>query len=163
MQSPNKIPLAQAEEEIHSKRRTVRYDIRDLTVEAIAEKYNDSLDSKDGGSEKIIVLSSFSLSYEDMIKYYPLYSGNLDALAIKKIFEKCGFIFEEKTTELQTVKTMRNQLAHGEASFEEVGREISSQQIEKLIEKTFDYLEKATQAVTCYLSNKNYLKAQHNR
>ena len=52
MQNPNKIPLAQVEEEIYSKRRTVRYDIRDLTVEAIAEKYNDSLDSKDGGSEK---------------------------------------------------------------------------------------------------------------
>lgn len=61
------------------------------------------------------------------------------------------------------LKMQRNKLAHGEASFEEVGREISSQQIEKLTEKTFDYLEKATQAVTCYLSNKNYLKAQHNR
>ena len=32
------------EDEIYSKRKTVRYDIRDLTVEAISNKYSDSLD-----------------------------------------------------------------------------------------------------------------------
>ena len=38
------------ESEIYSKRKTVRYDIRDLTVEAISNKYSDSLD--DDESEK---------------------------------------------------------------------------------------------------------------
>lgn len=40
----HKAELAQVEAEIYSKRRTVRYDIRDLTVEAISNKYSDSLD-----------------------------------------------------------------------------------------------------------------------
>ena len=39
-----KATLAQVEDEIYSKRRTVRYDVRDLTVEAISNKYNDSLE-----------------------------------------------------------------------------------------------------------------------
>lgn len=104
-------------------------------------------------------IAPFSLSYEEMSRYYPLYSGNLDSLAIKKIFKKYGITFHEKASELQTIKTLRNKLAHGEASFEEVGREISSQQIGKLIEKTFEYLEKATQKVKEYLGQEEYLES----
>ncbi len=52
MTNTKKASLAQVEEEIYSKRRTVRYDIRDLTVEAISEKYNDSLDSEEDGPGK---------------------------------------------------------------------------------------------------------------
>jgi uncharacterized protein with ParB-like and HNH nuclease domain len=39
--------LEAVEEQIYSKRKTVRYDIRDLTVEVIVDKYEDSLDSDD--------------------------------------------------------------------------------------------------------------------
>lgn len=39
-----KYPLEKVEEEIYAKRKTVRYDIRDLTVEAISKKYEDSFD-----------------------------------------------------------------------------------------------------------------------
>ena len=44
-----KSSLEVVEEEIYTKRKTVRYDIRDLTVEAISQKYTDSLeeDEKD--------------------------------------------------------------------------------------------------------------------
>ena len=45
MKQQKKVELKKVEEEIYSKRRTVRYDIRDLTVESISEKYNESLDS----------------------------------------------------------------------------------------------------------------------
>lgn len=47
-----KAKLEQVEEEIYSKRKTVRYDIRDLTVEAISNKYNDSLDVDDDDTAK---------------------------------------------------------------------------------------------------------------
>ena len=103
-------------------------------------------------------VATFSLSYDEMSRHYPLYSGNLDSMAIKKIFEKYGISFGERTSELQTIKTLRNKLAHGEASFEEVGREISSQQIGIMIEKTFEYLEQATQKVKEYLEQEEYLK-----
>lgn len=44
MATISKVELERVENEIYSKRKTVRYDIRDLTVEAIANKYSDSLD-----------------------------------------------------------------------------------------------------------------------
>lgn len=48
-----KATLEQVENEIYEKRSTVRYDIRDLTVEAISEKYDDSLhDREDDGTKK---------------------------------------------------------------------------------------------------------------
>lgn len=48
----HKAELAQVEAEIYSKRRTVRYDIRDLTVEAISNKYSDSLDDDEAEEAK---------------------------------------------------------------------------------------------------------------
>lgn len=39
--------LIEVEEEIYSKRQTVRYDVRDLTVEALVDKYNDSIEFDD--------------------------------------------------------------------------------------------------------------------
>lgn len=50
--SANKAPLETVEEEIYLKRKTVRYDIRDLTVESIVNKYNDSLDDDDEEAAK---------------------------------------------------------------------------------------------------------------
>ena len=47
-----KASLELVEEEIYSKRNTVRYDIRDLTVEAISNKYEESLDADDTESAK---------------------------------------------------------------------------------------------------------------
>lgn len=48
-----KATLNQVEEEIYAKRKTVRYDIRDLTVEAISEKYTDSLDTDEDTGPKL--------------------------------------------------------------------------------------------------------------
>lgn len=50
--SKAKVSLELVEEEIYSKRKTVRYDIRDLTVEAISNKYDDSLDTDDAETAK---------------------------------------------------------------------------------------------------------------
>lgn len=49
----SKASLEVVEEEIYAKRKTVRYDIRDLTVEAIVKKYEASLDEEllEGGSK----------------------------------------------------------------------------------------------------------------
>ena len=55
----SKVALEQVEEEIYSKRRTVRYDIRDLTVETISNKYHDSLDD----DEKEVAEKNFNYIY----------------------------------------------------------------------------------------------------
>jgi hypothetical protein len=46
-------PLDKVEEQIYSMRQTVRYDMRDLTVEQIVDKYQDSLDEQDEETKKI--------------------------------------------------------------------------------------------------------------
>lgn len=48
-----KATLNQVEDEIYAKRKTVRYDIRDLTVEAISQKYTDSLDTDEDTGQKL--------------------------------------------------------------------------------------------------------------
>lgn len=51
------------EEEIYQKRRTVRYDVRDLTVEAISNKYNDSLDEFDNKKFNYIYIPEYQRDF----------------------------------------------------------------------------------------------------
>lgn len=53
MMRETKATLSQVEDEIYAKRKTVRYDIRDLTVEAISQKYDDSLDTDEENDQKL--------------------------------------------------------------------------------------------------------------
>lgn len=48
-------PLDDVEKEIYSKRQTIRYDVRDMTVEALVNKYEESLDTdeKDFAKKKM--------------------------------------------------------------------------------------------------------------
>lgn len=48
----NKKPLSDVENEIYAKRQTVRYDVRDLTVEALVNKYEESLDTNENETAK---------------------------------------------------------------------------------------------------------------
>ena len=105
--------------------------------------------------------TTFSLSYEDLSKSYSLYSGNLDSRKIVDVVTKYGVNFSEQVSELKTIKDYRNKLAHGELSFEEVGREVSIPQLERLQERTFEYIEKVIMALETYLSNKEYKKQLH--
>lgn len=98
----------------------------------------------------------FLLSYDDLIKYYQLYSGNLDAKKIGNVLNKYGIIFEEKCSELKFIKDNRNILAHGEKTFEEVGRDVSIQQLQVMTDRTFEYLLKLIENVELFLVNKKY-------
>jgi len=98
----------------------------------------------------------FSLSYKEMEKYYALYSGNLDSKKISEIFRKYGIIFEEKCSELQTIKDNRNRLAHGEVSFEECGRSLTIQQLNVQKDRCIDYLTKLIDELEDYLQNRKF-------
>lgn len=100
---------------------------------------------------------NFSLTYSDLVKYYTLYSGNLDSKEIMAVLNKYGIIFEERATELQTIKNMRNKLAHGESTFEEVGRDLSIQQLERMQSRTFEYLTNTIEAIEEYLQNEKFI------
>lgn len=96
------------------------------------------------------------ISYSDLTSHYSLFSGNLDSRAIKDVLQKYGIPFDQEQSELKTIKKYRNQLAHGEKSFEEVGRELSVQQLRVMHTKTFGYLQNVVIEVEQYINNKNY-------
>ncbi|WP_295867284.1 MAE_28990/MAE_18760 family HEPN-like nuclease [uncultured Oscillibacter sp.] len=104
----------------------------------------------------IVGVNTFDLSYEDISKFYPLYSGNLDSREIIAVLEKYGIEFDERVSELKTIKDYRNKLAHGENSFEEIGRELTIQQIEHLKGQTFVYMEKVITEINKYIVKERY-------
>lgn len=103
----------------------------------------------------------FDISFSELSQYYQMYSGNLDGKQIKSILNRYGITYEAQCSELQTIKNNRNKLAHGEMSFEEIGRDLSVQQIEHYKVKVFDFLEGMISKVEEYLASKEYTIAGH--
>lgn len=87
-------------------------------------------------------------------------SGNVDAREIRKLAEQYGFMKPAADGNLLlTVKTNRNDLAHGNKSFAEVGRDFDVLRLEEVKNKTIDYLMKLILSVTEYITQQHYLTA----
>jgi hypothetical protein len=100
--------------------------------------------------------NSFDLVYSDMIKYYSLYSGNIDSKELCKIFNKYGVNLNIQYNELKKIKDERNKLAHGIVSFEECGRDLSLQYINTLKEKTYLCLDEVITKIEEYIVHECY-------
>ncbi|MDZ7992312.1 MAG: MAE_28990/MAE_18760 family HEPN-like nuclease [Nostoc sp. EfeVER01] len=93
-----------------------------------------------------------------------LFSGNIDARKIRQTSEMYGFSCttnSKKTkdgSDLLTVKTNRNDLAHGFKSFEEVGRDATADELLEIQKRVISYLKGILENIESYLSNKEYLK-----
>jgi uncharacterized protein YutE (UPF0331/DUF86 family) len=98
----------------------------------------------------------FNISYKELVQKYPMYSGNLDSREIITVLKRYGIVYEEHCSELKTIKDDRNKLAHGEDSFEEIGRSLSIPQLEEMSYRTFEYLEKMVREIECYLDEEKY-------
>lgn len=100
--------------------------------------------------------SKIALSYETISQEYHLYSGNLDAKKIKKIYAKYGIDLDCSCPELKKIKDDRNKLAHGEDSFEEIGRDISIEELNVMVDRSFSYLDDIVSVVGEYCEGKRY-------
>lgn len=100
------------------------------------------------------------LPFTEYIKYNTgsNFSGNLDAKEIRKISEKYGIDFDEKCDEIRRVRDKRNKLAHGELSFEEMGRSDTIEYMTNLKDKTIAFLNLFLDSVDNYLSDSKYRK-----
>lgn len=96
------------------------------------------------------------VSFDELAKKYQLYSGNLDTREITRVLKKYGIDYHEKCSELKTIKDDRNLLAHGVNSFEEIGRELSTQQLQVMVTNAFSFLEKMIEEITSFLSDTKY-------
>lgn len=87
-----------------------------------------------------------------------LFSGNVDGRRIREVAKSYGFRWPHKRAdELLTVKTNRNDLAHGNKSFADVGRDYDTSRLEQIQREVVSFLQKLLENVADYLSNKDYL------
>ncbi|MEM1171286.1 MAG: MAE_28990/MAE_18760 family HEPN-like nuclease [Cyanobacteria bacterium P01_H01_bin.35] len=97
-----------------------------------------------------------------------LFSGNIDARLIRDIASKYGFSADTEYVEtsnggdLLTVKTNRNDLAHGIKSFAEVGKERGADELIKIKDKVVEYLRQILENIETYLENEEYLNPSTN-
>ncbi len=93
-----------------------------------------------------------------------LFSGNVDAKFIRKeIAEKYGFSSntdKSQTREgidLLSIKEKRNNLAHGNVSFNDVGKDTTATELVEISERVIEYLRQILDNINDYLLNQKYL------
>ena len=107
--------------------------------------------------------------YDDAVKtnHNYLFSGNLDGRSIHDILRKYGVVpagqkrpsAHHTHTSLQTVKTARNDLAHGSKSFRELGRTVAVPDLRAQARQALLTLHNIVQEVDGYLLQRRFLKA----
>ena len=91
-------------------------------------------------------------------------SGTVDARQIKE-FGKCyGFScttndkFTRDGADLLTVKNKRNDLAHGNSTFEAVGRDYPARELMMISRRTMNYVTEIMHNIVTYLNNADYIE-----
>ncbi|MDE5626340.1 MAG: hypothetical protein K2I58_00100 [Candidatus Amulumruptor sp.] len=83
-------------------------------------------------------------------------SGNIDAKKVREIAKRIGYKEPKDGADLLVIKEKRNQLAHGEKTFGEIGRDISVKQLIEMKNAMMSFIEEVLDNVQEYIDNKNY-------
>lgn len=93
-----------------------------------------------------------------------LFSGNLDGQLIKKKAKEYGFELANHDTaasrdgvRLLSIKTKRNELAHGGISFEDCGQNTSVDELVAIFDETKVFIKAVLDGISDYLLKKSYL------
>lgn len=92
-----------------------------------------------------------------------LFSGNVDAKRIREISQDYGFSLKNISKrakggkDLLTIKTNRNDLAHGTKSFSEIGRNYTVTELHEMKEAAFAYLDSILKNIESYIQKQEYL------
>jgi hypothetical protein len=88
-----------------------------------------------------------------------VFSGNIDAKMIRETADRFGFIPPTKEIGwmMRTVKDNRNDLAHGNKSFSDIGKDVTPDRLEEARKQTFVVLFLTIRNVSAYLNEKKYL------
>jgi MAE_28990/MAE_18760-like HEPN len=92
-----------------------------------------------------------------------LFSGNLDGKKIRETATEYGFshftdpVKTGNGSDLLTIKTNRNDLAHGIKSFAEIGRDKTADELLEIKNKVIRYLKQILKNIENYLDNRDYL------
>lgn len=86
-----------------------------------------------------------------------LFSGNVDGKRLREVAKSYGFQHpRKKSDELLTVKSNRNDLAHGTKSFADVGRDFDLVRLEQIMKEVVTFLEELLKNISIYLSSRLY-------
>lgn len=91
-----------------------------------------------------------------------IFQGNINVRSINKIARQYGFsaISGDKIgNDIDTIKEKRNDLAHGNISFADLGRSYTLEDIERFKENSQIFLERFLESADLYLKNRGYLMA----
>ena len=99
-----------------------------------------------------IVNNEFLRLEEDAISF----SGNIDAQKIREIAKRIGYKAPKDGRELVTIKEKRNQLAHGEKTFCEIGRNFTVGELVRLKDAMTSYISEVLDNVQDYIDTKAY-------
>jgi len=92
------------------------------------------------------------------------FNGNVDARVIRESVRKMGFTvvtdaFARDGVDLQSIKSQRNSLAHGELSFSDCGKDLVANDLKSMFERTKCYLSALIDCSEQYLLQEQYKKA----
>lgn len=85
-------------------------------------------------------------------------SGNIDAQKIRDIAKQIGWEKSDDGRELLTIKNKRNNLAHGEFTFVDIGKEYSMNDLIRIKDKTIAYLTDVLDKVEKYIKDNKFIK-----
>lgn len=87
-----------------------------------------------------------------------LFAGNVDARRIREVAADYGIRQPlKKSDSLLTVKTNRNDLAHGTKSFADVGRDYGVEQLAEIKDEIVAFLDELLENVAIYIRTRAYL------
>lgn len=89
-----------------------------------------------------------------------LFSGNIDARKIRETMQAYGVLSKHKVNGacLLTIKTQRNDLAHGTVSFAECGKNFDIGELMKFKDEAKAYLQETINDIENFLVNDEYIK-----
>jgi MAE_28990/MAE_18760-like HEPN len=137
---------------------SVRLEIKKIVLQNFKNRSPDDIYSKITDISLDIITAGFN-SRE-------LFSGNIDRKEITRIARSYGFSCEtdySKTKHgenLYTVMKNRNDLAHGNKSFSEIGKDTSVEDIQRIKEEVIEYISQLLRNIEKYLIEQEYLNIQ---
>ena len=84
-------------------------------------------------------------------------SGNIDAQKIRNILKQFGGHEISNGRDLKTIKDKRNNLAHGEFTFSEIGKDYTVQDLIDYKDETKNYLSNVLEEIQDYIDSQKYL------
>lgn len=134
---------------------SVRIEIKKIVIYNFKNRSPDNIHSKIKDISLDIITAGFN-SRE-------LFSGNVDRKVITETARKYGFSFDtdySKTKHgehLYDIMQHRNDLAHGNKSFAEIGQKAGLEDLFKVKEEVIEYLQQILQNIQDYLDKQEYL------